>query len=315
MHDYHKHLKGSEVNLTKSAEAEDLRDDSVKALEDGLKDLYLDLETVWLLARDLFRVTDDYLLKRAEANLPILKLTNEGLVLKCDKCRRPSSFGPSGIRKNCYYCGELLPLPKPDEIKDITPLFIPPQMGMADIDILGVSISASYTYASPLQPGKAQKAQNSSENTRLNTKAQQLYFACQQLDERYRLTYLILLSVFDLLSEQLAITPSDFVGVMLSKPIDVSRADTCFFYPYSLLSVVWHYVSVNGDISVSQYEETKKTLIANRENHKRNEEARKVTCPKCGRETSPTGYLHLKCLYCASRLREITYSDVFPDQI
>ena len=315
MHDKDRHKHGTKPDFMKSANMDELRDDSNKALEDGLQDLYLDIETVWNIARDHFGVSDQYLLKHLEENLRVLKNAAEGLVLICEKCRRPSSFGPSGIRKNCYYCGESLAKPKNEEISDLTPLFIPPKLGMADIDIIGESISASYTYASPLAPGKAAKTQNSNENTRLNTKAQQLYLVCQQFDERYRLVYPILMSLTDLISENLAITPSEFVGAMLIKPVEAAKAETCFYYPYSLLSVIWRYISYSGDIPKSLYDETKNHLSATRDAKKKHDEVRTVTCPNCGRETTPTGSLSLKCPYCAIRLRETTISDVFPDHI
>jgi Zn finger protein HypA/HybF involved in hydrogenase expression len=315
MHNKHKHSQKEKATVNEYAKTNDPSHDSAKALEDGLTELYLDVETVWIIARDLFQVTDQYLIKHIDANLPVLKLPSEGLVLKCSACGRSASFGSSGIRKNCYYCGELLLKPTNDEIADISSLFIPPKMGMADNDILSTSVSASYTYASPLQPGKAQKEQNSSENTRLNVRAQQTYYKCQELDESYRLIYVLLLSIYQLISEQLGTVPSDFVGAMLSKPIDVSRADTCFFYPYSVLAVLWQYISASGGIHKSQYEETKEKLIAAHAESRLLKETEKTVCSKCGRETTPTGNLYLKCPYCGSRLRDITYSDIFPDQL
>ena len=147
MHNKHKHSQKEKATVNEYAKTNDPSHDSAKALEDGLTELYLDVETVWIIARDLFQVTDQYLIKHIDANLPVLKLPSEGLVLKCSACGRSASFGSSGIRKNCYYCGELLLKPTNDEIADISSLFIPPKMNN-DNDPQHFGFS-SYTYASP----------------------------------------------------------------------------------------------------------------------------------------------------------------------
>lgn len=289
--------------------------DNASVLDDGLAELYLDMETVWTIQRDSFGVTDAYLFTHMEAALPILKSPAEGILLYCEACGRPSSFGPAGIRKSCYYCGEPLMNPQKDTISDVKPLFIPPIFGMAGVDILKESISASYTHNYGVTPSRTSTEQNTSEKTRIDYKAQQLLNICRSLEDRYRLVFPILLAMTDLIREKLSISPTDFVAALLTRPDEVRRYETCFQYPYALLSVLWRYVTFASDATEERYQEEKNRIHSIHSMPGVRDETPKILCSGCGRETSTRGSIFCKCPYCGQRLRETTLADVFPNKL
>ncbi len=293
-----------------SAAKLEIRDHITMTLEKNLQEMCVDIEAMWNILRDHYKVTDEDIIARVEKAEPVLRSAAEGVLLLCNECGRPNSFGPASLRKKCLYCAAELRTPKTMEIEDLSPLFIPPVFLMADNDSIRSSLSSYYTTGS-----KQTKNVQKFNELRLDHKTQEVLQHSKRLETHYRRMFPILSGFFHLLSEKDGVSAPAIIGAMLTKPPEKHPREGSFTYPYVLLSVLWRFISFETDLNVSYFQEEREKIKAQRSMRGFRDDLQKTDCPHCGRETSAIGQIICVCPYCGKRMRATTVADLFPARL